>query len=147
MRTSPQIQFGIQDIRPATITVSSLCAVRPFEVVIFMTVFLPLDPSVGVPTQPSFLLPSHNVQAQLSRAIQAIMKAKRIVVICGSYRHNAQRSGKINNCDAIQERGYLYKPGFQIFDHRKVFSRPSNVTIRRRPCPLEKSYLMRPFST
>lgn len=50
---------------------------------VVMTIFVPLEPSSEVPAQPSFLVPTSNVQAQLSKAIQAIMKARRIVVICG----------------------------------------------------------------
>ncbi|KAF8149838.1 DHS-like NAD/FAD-binding domain-containing protein, partial [Crassisporium funariophilum] len=49
-----------------------------------MTVFLPLDPTSAVPAMPTFLVPPVNPVAQLSRAIQAIMKAKRIVVVCGA---------------------------------------------------------------
>jgi NAD-dependent histone deacetylase SIR2 len=48
-----------------------------------MTIFVPLEPSSELPAQSAFLLPSSNVHAQLSKAIQAIMKAKRIVIICG----------------------------------------------------------------
>ncbi|KAF9565379.1 DHS-like NAD/FAD-binding domain-containing protein [Agrocybe pediades] len=49
-----------------------------------MTIFLPLDPSSQVPSVPSFLVPPLNPVSQLSKTIQAIMKAKRIVVICGA---------------------------------------------------------------
>ncbi|KAF8802437.1 DHS-like NAD/FAD-binding domain-containing protein [Phlegmacium glaucopus] len=49
-----------------------------------MTVFLPLDPSSPLPPLPSFLVPPANSGNHLARVIQAIMKAKRIVVICGA---------------------------------------------------------------
>jgi len=58
-----------------------------------MTIHLPLDrgPSSGGSGSgqsagaalPPFISPTDNVQAGLARTIQAIVKAKRIVVICG----------------------------------------------------------------
>ena len=48
-----------------------------------MTVFLPLNPSSPLPALPTFLVPPVNSVTHLARVIQAIMKAKRIVVICG----------------------------------------------------------------
>lgn len=48
-----------------------------------MTVFLPLNPSSPLPALPTFLVPPANAVTHLARVIQAIMKAKRIVVICG----------------------------------------------------------------
>ena len=49
-----------------------------------MTVFLSLNPSSPPPALPTFLVPPVNAVTHLARVIQAIMKAKRIVVICGS---------------------------------------------------------------
>ena len=50
-----------------------------------MTVFLSLNPSSPPPPAlPAFLVPPVNSVTHLARVIQAIMKAKRIVVICGS---------------------------------------------------------------
>ncbi|TFK40132.1 DHS-like NAD/FAD-binding domain-containing protein [Crucibulum laeve] len=49
-----------------------------------MTVFLPLQASAPLPHSPSFLLPSANPAAQLAKTIHAIVKAKRIVVVCGA---------------------------------------------------------------
>ncbi|KAF9533745.1 DHS-like NAD/FAD-binding domain-containing protein [Crepidotus variabilis] len=49
-----------------------------------MTFFLPLDPVTQVPTQPSFVQQSSNVPAHTAKVLQAIMKAKRIVVVCGA---------------------------------------------------------------
>ncbi|KAF8207094.1 DHS-like NAD/FAD-binding domain-containing protein [Mycena galopus ATCC 62051] len=48
------------------------------------TVFVPLDPSAGIPISPSFLQVSANPALQLQKAIKAILKAKRIVVVCGA---------------------------------------------------------------
>ena len=48
-----------------------------------MTVFLSLNPSSPLPALPTFLVPPANSVSHLARVIQAIMKAKRIVVICG----------------------------------------------------------------
>lgn len=49
-----------------------------------MTVFLPLNPSDPLPALPTFLIPPANSVAHLARVMKAIMKAKRIVVICGA---------------------------------------------------------------
>lgn len=49
-----------------------------------MTVHLPLQANASLPQSPSFLLPSADPSAHVARAIQAILKAKRIVVICGA---------------------------------------------------------------
>ncbi|KAF9474312.1 DHS-like NAD/FAD-binding domain-containing protein [Pholiota conissans] len=49
-----------------------------------MTVFLPLDPATELPSQPAFLAAAANPVTQLAKVVQAIMKAKRIVVICGA---------------------------------------------------------------
>ncbi|KAF7375219.1 NAD-dependent protein deacetylase hst4 [Mycena sanguinolenta] len=49
-----------------------------------MTVFVPLDSSADVPISPSFLQVSSNPTLQLHKAIKAILKAKRIVVVCGA---------------------------------------------------------------
>lgn len=48
-----------------------------------MTLFLPLAASTPVPQSPPFLVPPTDLAAQRQKAIKAIMKAKRIVVVCG----------------------------------------------------------------
>ncbi|KAJ6468384.1 DHS-like NAD/FAD-binding domain-containing protein [Mycena sanguinolenta] len=49
-----------------------------------MTVFVPLDASADIPISPSFLQVSASPTLQLHKAMQAILKAKRIVVVCGA---------------------------------------------------------------
>ncbi|KAH6913144.1 DHS-like NAD/FAD-binding domain-containing protein [Coprinopsis sp. MPI-PUGE-AT-0042] len=51
-----------------------------------MTIFLPLEEEKPPPSTPSFLLQVQHEQrqAQLAKVVQAIMKAKRVVVICGA---------------------------------------------------------------
>ncbi|RDB25580.1 NAD-dependent protein deacetylase hst4 [Hypsizygus marmoreus] len=49
-----------------------------------MTVFLPLAAGMPLPASPSFLSASTNSQTQISKVIKSILKAKRIVVICGA---------------------------------------------------------------
>ncbi|KAG6813905.1 hypothetical protein H0H92_005754 [Tricholoma furcatifolium] len=49
-----------------------------------MTLFVPLDGGTPLPAAPSFLLQSADPQAQISKVIKSILKAKRIVVICGA---------------------------------------------------------------
>ncbi|KAF9466582.1 DHS-like NAD/FAD-binding domain-containing protein [Collybia nuda] len=49
-----------------------------------MTLFLPLEASTPLPPSPSFLIQPTDSHAQVSKVIKAIMKAKRIVVICGA---------------------------------------------------------------
>jgi NAD-dependent histone deacetylase SIR2 len=50
-----------------------------------MTLFIPLDSSADTPTSPSFLQASANPTLQLQKAIKAILKAKRIVIVCGPF--------------------------------------------------------------
>ncbi|KAK0204527.1 DHS-like NAD/FAD-binding domain-containing protein [Desarmillaria ectypa] len=49
-----------------------------------MTLFLPLEDSTSIPATPSFLTESWNPRTQLSNAVKAILKARRIVVISGA---------------------------------------------------------------
>ncbi|KAJ6577436.1 DHS-like NAD/FAD-binding domain-containing protein [Mycena capillaripes] len=49
-----------------------------------MTLFVPLDSSAGIPSSPSFLQVSANPTVQLQKTIKAILKAKRIVIVCGA---------------------------------------------------------------
>lgn len=49
-----------------------------------MTVFLPLEASSPFPQSPSFLLPAPDPAGELKKVIKAILKAKRIVVVCGA---------------------------------------------------------------
>lgn len=48
-----------------------------------MTFYLPLDAASPFPQSPAFLLPSPQRDYQLNKLIKAVMKAKRIVVVCG----------------------------------------------------------------
>lgn len=50
-----------------------------------MTLFVPLDSSAGIPSSPSFLQVSANPTVQLQKTIKAILKAKRIVIVCGPF--------------------------------------------------------------
>ncbi|KAF8873993.1 DHS-like NAD/FAD-binding domain-containing protein, partial [Infundibulicybe gibba] len=49
-----------------------------------MTVFLPLEASAPAPASPAFLVPSLDPVNQLAKLVKTILKAKRIVVICGA---------------------------------------------------------------
>ncbi|KAJ7650734.1 DHS-like NAD/FAD-binding domain-containing protein [Roridomyces roridus] len=49
-----------------------------------MTLFLPLEPSSPVPASPSFLQVPSDHTVQLDKVLKAILKAKRIVVVCGA---------------------------------------------------------------
>ncbi|KAJ6570121.1 DHS-like NAD/FAD-binding domain-containing protein [Mycena vulgaris] len=49
-----------------------------------MTLFVPLDHTARVPASPSFLQDSGNPTVQLEKVIKAILKAKRIVIVCGA---------------------------------------------------------------
>ncbi|KZT67403.1 DHS-like NAD/FAD-binding domain-containing protein [Daedalea quercina L-15889] len=49
-----------------------------------MTVFLPLEASSPVPHTPAFLVPTPQPAAHLQKVIKAIMKARRIAVVCGA---------------------------------------------------------------
>lgn len=64
-----------------------------------MTVYLPLDRDSLFPASPSFLVPSQDPNEQLSKVIKAIMKARRIVVVCGKL------SNRIEWDKAFEHRG------------------------------------------
>ncbi|OCH95458.1 DHS-like NAD/FAD-binding domain-containing protein [Obba rivulosa] len=49
-----------------------------------MTIFLPLEASAPFPPSPSFLVPSSEPTAQVKKVMKAIMKARRIAVVCGA---------------------------------------------------------------
>ncbi|KAG2058572.1 DHS-like NAD/FAD-binding domain-containing protein [Suillus hirtellus] len=49
-----------------------------------MTVFVPLKAGSSPPPTPSFLVPSETPNLHLRKAIKAILKAKRLVVVCGA---------------------------------------------------------------
>ncbi|KNZ81918.1 NAD-dependent histone deacetylase HST3 [Termitomyces sp. J132] len=49
-----------------------------------MTLFVPLEADTPLPSSPFFLTESVDPQVQISRIIKFILKAKRIVVICGA---------------------------------------------------------------
>ncbi|KAJ7746364.1 DHS-like NAD/FAD-binding domain-containing protein [Mycena metata] len=48
------------------------------------TLFVPLDSSAGIPTSPSFLQIPMDPTVQLQKTVKAILKAKRIVIVCGA---------------------------------------------------------------
>lgn len=48
-----------------------------------MTVFLPLEDSAPWPSLPPFVVEPNNAKTQLAKVIKTILKAKRIVVVCG----------------------------------------------------------------
>lgn len=50
-----------------------------------MTVFVPLKAGSSPPPTPSFLVPSETPNLHLRKAIKAILKAKRLVVVCGAF--------------------------------------------------------------
>ncbi|CCM00074.1 uncharacterized protein FIBRA_02101 [Fibroporia radiculosa] len=49
-----------------------------------MTIFLPLEASSPLPQSPSFLVPSSESSAQVKKVVKAILKARRIAVVCGA---------------------------------------------------------------
>lgn len=51
-----------------------------------MTAFIPLNANASPPQLPSFLNASQDSENRLGNVLKAIMKAKRIVVVCGMAR-------------------------------------------------------------
>ncbi|KAI1785008.1 DHS-like NAD/FAD-binding domain-containing protein [Ganoderma leucocontextum] len=49
-----------------------------------MTAFLPLDAAVSYPSSPAFLVPSPDPVGHVKRVIKAVLKARRITVVCGA---------------------------------------------------------------
>ena len=95
-----------------------------------MTVFLSLSSSSLPPVLPTFLVPPANSASHLARVIQAIMKAKRIVVICGPLPFSISL---ILSYSLPQVLEYLSKLAFQTSDRPMVFSNLSNATTRAIP--------------
>jgi hypothetical protein len=52
-----------------------------------MTVFVPLDGSTSCPAAPPFLVEPEDSSTQFTRVTKAILKARRIVVVCGTVNH------------------------------------------------------------
>lgn len=48
-----------------------------------MTAFLPLDAAAPFPPTPAFLVPSPDPASHVKRAVKAVLKARRIAVVCG----------------------------------------------------------------
>ena len=48
-----------------------------------MMAFLPLKVAAPYPSSPGFLIPSTDPLGQVKQVIKAILKARRIVVVCG----------------------------------------------------------------
>ncbi|KAI1797322.1 DHS-like NAD/FAD-binding domain-containing protein [Ganoderma leucocontextum] len=49
-----------------------------------MTAFLPLDAAASFPSSPAFLMPSPNPAGHVKRVVKAVLKARRIAVVCGA---------------------------------------------------------------
>ncbi|KAF7424233.1 hypothetical protein PC9H_009539 [Pleurotus ostreatus] len=49
-----------------------------------MTIFLPLEPAKTLPSSPPFLVASSDPRTQTAKVVKAILKAKRVVIICGA---------------------------------------------------------------
>ena len=51
-----------------------------------MTAFLPLEAATPLPPSPAFLVPSPDPVSHMKRVIKAVLKARRIAVVCGESR-------------------------------------------------------------
>ncbi|KAM5538504.1 hypothetical protein V8D89_007837 [Ganoderma adspersum] len=49
-----------------------------------MTAFLPLDAAASFPPSPAFLVPTPDPAAHVKRVVKAVLKARRIAVVCGA---------------------------------------------------------------
>jgi len=49
-----------------------------------MTLFLPLDGAPPPPSTPTFLIRTDNALVHLRNVVDTILKAKRLVVVCGA---------------------------------------------------------------
>ena len=110
-----------------------------------MTVFLPLNPESPLPPLPTFLVPPANSVSHLARVIHAIMKAKRIVVICGPLPFPLSFfSLFLTQNRQVPE--YPFRLASPTFDHQMVSSNPSNEITPAKPWLQVKNSLMLPFS-
>ena len=51
-----------------------------------MTAFLPLEAATPLPPSPAFLVPSPDPAHHMKRVVKAVLKARRIAVVCGEWR-------------------------------------------------------------
>ncbi|PIL35781.1 hypothetical protein GSI_02511 [Ganoderma sinense ZZ0214-1] len=49
-----------------------------------MTAFLPLDAAAPCPPSPAFLVPTPDPAGHVKRVVKAVLKARRIAVVCGA---------------------------------------------------------------
>jgi hypothetical protein len=54
-----------------------------------MTLFLPLEDSAPLYSTPAFVIKPNDTESQVTKVIKTILKAKRIVVICGEHKFTA----------------------------------------------------------
>lgn len=78
-----------------------------------MTVFLPLAVDTPLPSTPPFLLESTDLRTQISKVIKSIMKAKRMVVMCGTC--SSSRERKTLNRLALLGAGISVQAGIPDF--------------------------------
>ena len=91
-----------------------------------MTVFVPLEETSPFPNSPPFLVSSSEPSAHLKKAVKAIMKARRIAVVCGGW-HSVffyyKRVSLLYFGSFMKEQEFLYRLAYPILDRRKASSR------------------------
>lgn len=73
-----------------------------------MTAFLPLEAATPLPPSPAFLVPSPDPASHMKRVVKAVLKARRIAVVCGKYLLGSLSMSDIDELRTVgQVRGYL----------------------------------------
>lgn len=112
-----------------------------------MTLFLPLDGAPPPPSTPTFLIHTDNALAHLRNVVDTILKAKRLVVVCGACLCSHKTSKlpiRLHISDIVNFKvlEYRCRLAFLTFDPQVASSRHSKGTTQRRPSLQAKISLM-----
>ena len=93
-----------------------------------MTLFVPLDENQSPPPSPAFLVHPDDVSHHLRKALRTILKARRLVVVCGGSL-SPDNTGIVRNAHFTfaltpQVQAFLSKQAYRTSDPPPVCSRP-----------------------
>ena len=70
-----------------------------------MTAFLPLEAATPLPPSPAFLVPSPDPAHHMKRVVKAVLKARRIAVVCGEWRGYVLPWCAVGSLNAVLQSG------------------------------------------
>jgi|SRR5258705_13852541 hypothetical protein len=96
-----------------------------------MTLFIPIDTLSQLPSIPSYLVQTLDVNQKLREMVRTIVTAKKIVVICGTFFLEAPTNATDSEIKQVQ--GYLYMLEFLTSALQRACSKHSNDNIPHIP--------------